>query len=165
MYQSGREGDEAKKRKSPAKSGRVGITENMTCGGCRFLNSHLTSAVIAWIWTINKPTSTCTTGDFATIEPLCFVMMIALLKLDRVCSIPIGGRSPTGYFKFNFSLSISKLVVSSYSPQQIMYNLNENIIKTGKTPWLFSHIHQFYKFNVNVLKYMVDKSLSTSCTV
>ena len=25
MYQSGREGDEAKKRKSPAKSGRVGI--------------------------------------------------------------------------------------------------------------------------------------------
>ena len=27
MYQSGRVGDEAKKRKSPAKSGRVGITE------------------------------------------------------------------------------------------------------------------------------------------
>ena len=27
MYQSGRAGDEAKKRKSPAKSGRVGITE------------------------------------------------------------------------------------------------------------------------------------------
>ena len=26
MYQSGRVGDEAKKRKSPAKSGRVGIT-------------------------------------------------------------------------------------------------------------------------------------------
>ena len=26
MYQSGRAGDEAKKRKSPAKSGRVGIT-------------------------------------------------------------------------------------------------------------------------------------------
>ena len=26
MYQSGREGDEAKKRKSPAKSGRVGTT-------------------------------------------------------------------------------------------------------------------------------------------
>ena len=26
MYQSGRTGDEAKKRKSPAKSGRVGIT-------------------------------------------------------------------------------------------------------------------------------------------
>ena len=28
MYQSGRAGDEAKKRKSPAKSGRVGITAN-----------------------------------------------------------------------------------------------------------------------------------------
>ena len=28
MYQSGRAGDEAKKRKSPAKSGRVGITVN-----------------------------------------------------------------------------------------------------------------------------------------
>ena len=28
MYQSGRAGDEAKKRKSPAKSGRVGITGN-----------------------------------------------------------------------------------------------------------------------------------------
>ena len=28
MYQSGRVGDEAKKRKSPAKSGRVGITVN-----------------------------------------------------------------------------------------------------------------------------------------
>ena len=28
MYQSGRAGDEAKKRKSPAKSGRVGIYEN-----------------------------------------------------------------------------------------------------------------------------------------
>ena len=27
MYQSGRAGDEAKKRKSPAKSGRVGISE------------------------------------------------------------------------------------------------------------------------------------------
>ena len=27
MYQSGRAGDEAKKRKSPAKSGRVGITD------------------------------------------------------------------------------------------------------------------------------------------
>ena len=27
MYQRGRVGDEAKKRKSPAKSGRVGITE------------------------------------------------------------------------------------------------------------------------------------------
>ena len=27
MYQSTRAGDEAKKRKSPAKSGRVGITE------------------------------------------------------------------------------------------------------------------------------------------
>ena len=27
MYQSGRAGDEAKKRKSPAKSGRVGIYE------------------------------------------------------------------------------------------------------------------------------------------
>ena len=26
MYQSGRAGDEAKKRKSPTKSGRVGIT-------------------------------------------------------------------------------------------------------------------------------------------
>ena len=26
MYQSGKAGDEAKKRKSPAKSGRVGIT-------------------------------------------------------------------------------------------------------------------------------------------
>ena len=30
MYQSGRAGDEAKKRKSPAKSGRVGITEVCT---------------------------------------------------------------------------------------------------------------------------------------
>ena len=28
MYHSGRVEDEAKKRKSPAKSGRVGITEN-----------------------------------------------------------------------------------------------------------------------------------------
>ena len=28
MYQSGRAGDEAKKRKSPAKSGRVGIYES-----------------------------------------------------------------------------------------------------------------------------------------
>ena len=27
MYQSGRAGDKAKKRKSPAKSGRVGITD------------------------------------------------------------------------------------------------------------------------------------------
>ena len=31
MYQSGRAGDEAKKRKSPAKSGRVGITATATC--------------------------------------------------------------------------------------------------------------------------------------
>ena len=30
MYQSGRAGDEAKKRKSPAKSGRVGIYANVT---------------------------------------------------------------------------------------------------------------------------------------
>ena len=30
MYQSGRAGDEAKKCKSPAKSGRVGITANTT---------------------------------------------------------------------------------------------------------------------------------------
>ena len=30
MYQSGRAGDEAKKRKSPAKSGRVGITAAIT---------------------------------------------------------------------------------------------------------------------------------------
>ena len=30
MYQSGRAGDEAKKRKSPAKSGRVGITDVIT---------------------------------------------------------------------------------------------------------------------------------------
>ena len=29
MYQSGRAGDEAKKRKSPAKSGRVGITDSV----------------------------------------------------------------------------------------------------------------------------------------
>ena len=29
MYQSGRAGDEAKKRKSPTKSGRVGITVNV----------------------------------------------------------------------------------------------------------------------------------------
>ena len=29
-YQSGKAGDEAKKRKSPAKSGRVGISELMT---------------------------------------------------------------------------------------------------------------------------------------
>ena len=29
MYQSGRAGDEAKKQKSPAKSGRVGITGNL----------------------------------------------------------------------------------------------------------------------------------------
>ena len=130
---------------------------------CRLLNSHLTSAFIAWVWTVNKPASTCTTGDFATIEPLSFVMMIALLKLDRVCSIPVRGRAPTGYF--NFSLSKSKLVVSNFSSQQIMYNLNENISKTGKTPWLFSHIHQFYKFSVNVLKYMVGKSLSISYTV
>ena len=130
---------------------------------CRLLNSHLTSAFIAWVWTINKPASTCTTGDFATIEPLSFVMMIALLKLDRVCSIPVRGRSPTGCF--NFSLSISKLVVSSFSSQQIMDNLNENIGKTGKTPWLFSHIHQFYKFNANVLKYMVGKSFSISYKV
>ena len=130
---------------------------------CRLLNSHLTGAFIAWVWTINKPASTCTTGDFATIEPLSFVMMIALLKLDRVCSIPVRGRSPTGYF--NFSLSKSRLVLSSFSSQQIMDNLNENIIKTGKTPWLFSHIHQFYQFNVNVLKYMVGKHLSISYTV
>ena len=32
MYQSGRAGDEAKKRKSPAKSGRVGITASPTQG-------------------------------------------------------------------------------------------------------------------------------------
>ena len=32
MYQSGRAGDEAKKRKSPAKSGRVGITGTATDG-------------------------------------------------------------------------------------------------------------------------------------
>ena len=127
---------------------------------CRLLNSHLTSA---WVWTVNKPASTWTTGDFATIEPLSFVMMIALLKLDWVCSIPVRGRSPTGYF--NFSLSKSKLVVSSFSSPQIMDNLNENIGKTGKTPWLFSHIHQFYKFNANVLKYMVGKSSSISYKV
>ena len=35
MYQSGRAGDEAKKRKSPAKSGRVGIT------ACEFM-AHYT---------------------------------------------------------------------------------------------------------------------------
>ena len=29
MYQSGRAGDEAKKRKSPAKNGRVGITDTI----------------------------------------------------------------------------------------------------------------------------------------
>ena len=29
MYQSGKAGDEAKKRKSPAKSRRVGITDNV----------------------------------------------------------------------------------------------------------------------------------------
>ena len=33
MYQSGRAGDEAKKRKSPAKSGRVGITGVGACNG------------------------------------------------------------------------------------------------------------------------------------
>ena len=32
MYQSGRAGDEAKKRKSPAKSGRVGITATVNFG-------------------------------------------------------------------------------------------------------------------------------------
>ena len=35
MYQSGRVGDEAKKRKSPAKSGRVGITQVGACNGMR----------------------------------------------------------------------------------------------------------------------------------
>ena len=33
MYQSGRAGDEVKKRKSPTKSGRVGITARMTREG------------------------------------------------------------------------------------------------------------------------------------
>ena len=33
MYQSGRAGDGAKKRKSPAKSGRVGITANVNQNG------------------------------------------------------------------------------------------------------------------------------------
>ena len=35
MYQSGRAGDEAKKRKSPAKSGRVGVTGVGACNGMR----------------------------------------------------------------------------------------------------------------------------------
>ena len=35
MYQSGRARDEAKKRKSPAKSGRVGITGVGACNGMR----------------------------------------------------------------------------------------------------------------------------------
>ena len=35
MYQSGRAGDKAKKRKSPAKSGRVGITGVGACNGRR----------------------------------------------------------------------------------------------------------------------------------
>ena len=47
MYQSGRAGDEAKKRKSPAKSGRVGITASPTQG---FQNSphQLTYNLLAW---------------------------------------------------------------------------------------------------------------------
>ena len=35
MHQSGRAGDKAKKRKSPAKSGRVGITRVGACNGMR----------------------------------------------------------------------------------------------------------------------------------
>lgn len=35
MYQRGRAGDEAKKHKSPAKSGRVGITGVGACNGMR----------------------------------------------------------------------------------------------------------------------------------
>ena len=35
MYQSGRAGDKAKKRKSPTKSGRVGITRLGACNGMR----------------------------------------------------------------------------------------------------------------------------------
>ena len=34
MYQSGRAGDEAKKRKSPAKSGRVGIYGSVSDWSC-----------------------------------------------------------------------------------------------------------------------------------
>ena len=34
MYQSGRAGDEAKKRKSPAKSGRVSITDVVSARLC-----------------------------------------------------------------------------------------------------------------------------------
>ena len=34
MYQSGRVGDQAKKRKSPAKSGRVGITDVVSARLC-----------------------------------------------------------------------------------------------------------------------------------
>ena len=41
MYQSGRAGDEAKKRKSPAKSGRVGITTSIKSEQC--LNCHCSS--------------------------------------------------------------------------------------------------------------------------
>ena len=48
MYQSGRAGDEAKKRKSPAKSGRVGITVILSAlwfGAVRFspvlIHNHL----------------------------------------------------------------------------------------------------------------------------
>ena len=40
MYQSRRAGDEAKKRKSPAKSGRVGITEYMPWCTCSRLGFH-----------------------------------------------------------------------------------------------------------------------------
>ena len=39
MYQSGRAGDEAKKRKSPAKSGRVGITAFPTYGTYNMLKN------------------------------------------------------------------------------------------------------------------------------
>ena len=41
MYQSGRAGDEAKKRKSLAKSGRVGITASIKSEQC--LNCHCSS--------------------------------------------------------------------------------------------------------------------------
>ena len=41
MNQSGRAGDEAKKRKSPAKSGRVGITDILLRGRIKKLSHQL----------------------------------------------------------------------------------------------------------------------------
>ena len=52
MYQSGRVGDKAKKRKSPAKSGRVGIYDVSRL----VLNFHYLIAIIAHVHYIKIPT-------------------------------------------------------------------------------------------------------------